>query len=91
MARITIEDCLDRINNPFDLVLVAARRARRLANGATAMVDLENDKPTVLALREIAAGLVGQDILEEKEVVEEEDDSDDVMPDPDVTAALLRE
>ena len=92
MARITVEDCLDKINNPFDLVLVAARRARRLANGAHAMVDIENDKPTVLALREIAEGLVTQDILQEKEVVVEEDEgNDEVMSAPDMTAALLRE
>jgi DNA-directed RNA polymerase subunit omega len=91
MARITVEDCLERINNPFELVLVAARRARRLANGAHAMVDLENDKPTVLALREIAEGLVTKDILTEKEVVEEEESIDEVMSAPDMTAALLRE
>lgn len=91
MARITVEDCLDRINNPFELVLVAAKRARRLANGAHAMVDLENDKPTVLALREIAEGLVTQDILDEKEIVEEDEDLEEDMSAPDMTAALLRE
>ncbi len=91
MARITVEDCLEQINNPFELVLVAAKRARRLANGAHAMVDLENDKPTVLALREIAEGLVTQDILEEKEVVEEDEDTEESLSAPDMTAALLRE
>jgi DNA-directed RNA polymerase subunit omega len=65
MARITVEDCLDKIDNQFDLVLVAAKRARRLANGADALVELENDKPTVVALREIAAGLINEEILAE--------------------------
>ena len=58
MARITVEDCLENIDNIFELVLVAAKRARRLANGAETTLELENDKPTVLALREIAAGAV---------------------------------
>ena len=67
MARITVEDCLDNIDNIFEMVLVAARRARRIAHGADAMVELENDKPTVIALREIAEGLVTPAILEEIE------------------------
>ncbi len=58
MARITVEDCLDKINNRFELVLTATKRARQIANGAEPMVEEENDKPTVLALREIAAGFV---------------------------------
>lgn len=65
MARITVEDCVDNIENIFEMVLVAAKRARRVAHGAEPMVDAENDKPTVIALREIAAGLVGPSILEE--------------------------
>ncbi|MBT8132555.1 MAG: DNA-directed RNA polymerase subunit omega [Gammaproteobacteria bacterium] len=65
MARITVEDCLARIPNLFDLVLTASKRSRRLANGAEAMVEWENDKPTVVALREIAAGHIDVDILEE--------------------------
>jgi len=56
MARITVEDCLDKINNRFELVLTATKRARQIANGAEPMVQEENDKPTVLALREIAEG-----------------------------------
>ena len=56
MARITVEDCLDNINNRFQLVLVATTRARQIANGKAPLVEEENDKPTVLALREIAAG-----------------------------------
>jgi DNA-directed RNA polymerase subunit omega len=67
MARITVEDCLHNIDNIFEMVLVAAKRARRVAHGADPMVDLENDKPTVVALREIAEGLVTPSILEEIE------------------------
>ena len=58
MARITVEDCLNRINNRFDMVLTATKRARQIANGAEPMVEEENDKPTVIALREIADGLI---------------------------------
>lgn len=65
MARITVEDCLQKIDNQFDLVMTAAKRARRLANGAEPLVDAENDKPTVIALREIAAGLITEEILAE--------------------------
>lgn len=64
MARITVEDCLDNVANRFELVLVASKRARQLANGSTSKLDWENDKPTVLALREIAEGLVGPAILD---------------------------
>ena len=64
MARITVEDCLEHVDNIFDLVMIASRRARRLANGAPPLLDWENDKPTVLALREVAAGLVTPEILE---------------------------
>jgi len=71
MARITVEDCLKQIDNQFDLVIVAAKRARRLANGAAPLVELENDKPTVVALREIAEGLITKSILTE---VQPEDD-----------------
>jgi DNA-directed RNA polymerase subunit omega len=63
MARTTVEDCLDHVDNRFQLVLVAAKRAREIAMGDEPMVELDNDKPTVLALREIALGLVGPDIL----------------------------
>jgi DNA-directed RNA polymerase subunit omega len=56
MARITVEDCLDKVDNRFHLVLVAARRARQLATGYEPLVPWENDKPTVVALRELAEG-----------------------------------
>ncbi|MDA8362088.1 MAG: DNA-directed RNA polymerase subunit omega [Gammaproteobacteria bacterium] len=65
MARITVEDCLEHVENRFQLVLVAARRARQLAAGAEPFVDRENDKPTVLALREIAEGFVTSAILDD--------------------------
>lgn len=65
MARITVEDCLKKIDNQFDLVMIAAKRARRIANGADPLVELENDKPTVVALREIAEGLINEEILNE--------------------------
>jgi len=67
MARITVEDCLDNIDNIFEMVLVAAKRARRIAHGADVLVERENDKPTVVALREIAAGHVTPAILDEIE------------------------
>ena len=67
MARITVEDCLDNIDNIFEMVLVATKRARRIAHGADALVELENDKPTVTALREIAEGHITPAILEEVE------------------------
>ena len=66
MARITVEDCLDNFDNRFQLVLVATRRARQLIAGAEACVARENDKPTVLALREIADGFVTNAILDEE-------------------------
>ena len=66
MARLTVEDCLPHVDNRFHLVLVAAKRARQIAMGAEAQVELDNDKPTVLALREIAEGLVNPEILNEK-------------------------
>jgi DNA-directed RNA polymerase subunit omega len=65
MARITVEDCLQNVDNLFQLVLLASKRARRLANGAEPMVDWANDKPTVVALREIAEGHVTPAMLEE--------------------------
>ena len=67
MARITVEDCQNRIENIFDLVRVAATRARRLANGAEPMVPSNNEKPSVIALREIAAGVVTEESLNDQE------------------------
>lgn len=63
MARVTVEDCLEHVSNRFELVLVATRRARQIARGAQPHVDWENDKPTVVALREIAERYVTAEIL----------------------------
>ncbi|MBP6095960.1 MAG: DNA-directed RNA polymerase subunit omega [Methyloversatilis sp.] len=68
MARITVEDCLKRIPNRFQLTLAATFRARQLAAGSTPQVEAENDKPTVVALREIACGKVGVEILNRGQV-----------------------
>ena len=65
MARITVEDCVANIGNIFEMVLVAAKRARRIAHGADTLVEAENDKPTVIALREIAEGHITPAILDE--------------------------
>ncbi|HLQ12918.1 MAG TPA: DNA-directed RNA polymerase subunit omega [Steroidobacteraceae bacterium] len=67
MARVTVEDCLQNVDNLFQLVLLASQRARRLANGAEATVPVDNDKATVLALREIAAGNITPEMLREPE------------------------
>jgi DNA-directed RNA polymerase subunit omega len=72
MARITVEDCSHQIDNLFELVIIAAKRARKLANGADPLVEWENDKPTVVALREIAEGLINEEILEELDQPEED-------------------
>lgn len=83
MARTTVEDCLENVDNRFQLVLVAARRAREIAMGDDPMVERDNDKPTVIALREIAEGLVDASILEKKikpEVVEEAPTNEELIP-----------
>ena len=67
MARITVEDCLEHVDNRFDLVLLASRRARQISQGADPLVPAENDKPTVIALREIAEGLVTTEGMDEME------------------------
>ena len=67
MARITVEDCLEHIDNRFELVLTATKRARQISHGAEPLVPVENDKPTVIALREIAESLINErnvDILQ---------------------------
>jgi DNA-directed RNA polymerase subunit omega len=67
MARITVEDCLVHVENRFDLVLLAARRARQIAQGADPLLPAENDKPTVIALREIAEDLISTSSMDEME------------------------
>ena len=66
MARVTVEDCLENVANRFELVMVSSKRARQLATGGKEpLVPVENDKPTVIALREIAEGHINASILEE--------------------------
>jgi DNA-directed RNA polymerase subunit omega len=65
MARVTVEDCLDKVDNRFQLVLLASKRARQLAEGAEPLLEWENDKPTVMALREIAEDKVGVELLDQ--------------------------
>jgi DNA-directed RNA polymerase subunit omega len=68
MARVTVEDCLDKVDNRFELIMVASKRARQISNeGVDALVEEDNDKPTVIALREIAEGKINASILEETE------------------------
>ncbi len=67
MARVTIEDCLEHVDNRFELVLLATKRARQLVNGVEPLVPWENDKATVVALREIAEGLITAQTVEEPE------------------------
>ena len=81
MARITVEDCLEHVDNRFELVMVGSKRARQIAvEGRPALVDEENDKPTVVALREIEQGLVTADILvevpQDYEIIESTEDSE---------------
>ena len=87
MARITVEDCLENIDNRFELVLTATKRARQIAHGAEPLVEEENDKPTVLALREIADGLIDservavlQAEIEAAEVFDMEPEEDELRP-----------
>ena len=86
MARITVEDCMNEVDNIFDMILLASKRAKRIANGGDPLVDIENDKPIVIALREIAEGKMSENILEEmdaiasQELIQVDDESDDIMP-----------
>ncbi len=64
MARVTVEDCIENVTNRFELVLMATKRARQITRGATPLVEIENDNPTVIALREIAEGKIDPAILD---------------------------
>ena len=80
MARVTVEDCLDKVENRFELVLVAAKRAHQLNSGNyRTTLDAAKDKPTVLALREIEAGLIDASILTEEYAMEEELNAQDKL------------
>lgn len=80
MARVTVEDCLDNVDNRFELVMVASKRARQIATGGKdPLVTEESDKPTVIALREIADGLITPDILTREDEIEAEEELAEVM------------
>jgi len=80
MARVTVEDCLDKVENRFELVLVAAKRAHQLNSGGyRSTLDAAKDKPTVLALMEIEAGLIDASILTEEYAMEEELNAQDKL------------
>ena len=90
MARVTVEDCLENVDNRFELVMVSSKRARQIATlGKEPLVPIENDKPTVLALREIAEGFIDASILieptqEETDalILSAEQDGFEEQPDP---------
>ena len=80
MARVTVEDCLENVDNRFELVMVASKRARQIATGGKdPLVDEESDKPTVIALREIAEGLVTADLLIREDEIKAEEELAEVM------------
>jgi DNA-directed RNA polymerase subunit omega len=80
MARVTVEDCLQSVDNRFELVMLASKRARQIATGGKdPLVQEESDKPTVIALREIAEGLVSRDLLAREEERDVEDELAEVM------------
>jgi DNA-directed RNA polymerase subunit omega len=86
MARITVEDCLNFVDNRFELVMVGSKRARQIAvDGRPPLIDTENDKPTVIALREIEQGLISPEVLKEierdYEIVDAEENSEDTPQD----------
>jgi DNA-directed RNA polymerase subunit omega len=86
MARTTVEDCLENVENRFQLVLIAAKRARQIQMGADPLVPIDNDKPSVIALREIAEGLIDASVLDvstarehaEESIVKEEELQEEV-------------
>lgn len=83
MARVTVEDCLAHIPNHFDLCLVAAKRARQLARGASSQLPWGDHKSTVLTLKEIGAGQIGREVLNESDLPFARDSSGDmILPDP---------
>ncbi len=75
MARITVEDCLEKVENRFHLVRVASKRARQLMLGKTPTLEWDNDKPTVVALREIASGNINEEMLDAATQAEKEEEN----------------
>tara|TARA_B100000989_G_scaffold27980_1_gene18043 strand:+ start:308 stop:706 length:399 start_codon:yes stop_codon:yes gene_type:complete len=91
MARITVEDCLEQVENRFHLVRVASKRARQIMNGKEPTLQWDNDKATVLALREIAAGNITEEMLEEKPVITEDESIFEQSEIDEEIGTLLRE
>ena len=77
MARLTVEDCLPNVDSRYDLVLLASKRARQIAMGADALVAEDGDKPTVIALREIAEGLVTHENVNKLTITNRDEEEDD--------------
>lgn len=92
MARVTVEDCLDKVENRFKLIILASKRARQIAGGTEPLVEWENDKPTVVALREIADSLITEEYLKEVPVnsAEEFFKEEASAADEDIIAKALR-
>jgi DNA-directed RNA polymerase subunit omega len=86
MARVTVEDCLNNVDNRFELVLLASKRARQLAAGREALVKWENDKPTVVALREISEGKITPAIMDQ--VAAEEHAKESIVSEEEVQESL---
>ena len=85
MARVTVEDCLENVANRFELIMVASKRSRQLATGGKdPMVEEEGDKPTVIALREIAEGHITADILTRVEEIDPEEELLEAMASEDI-------
>ncbi len=89
MARVTVEDCLEKIDNRFKLIMVASKRARQIAMGTEPLVEWENDKPTVVALREIAEELITEESLKETPLSSSEELLSEEIGEVDALAAAL--
>jgi len=89
VARVTVEDCLEKIDNRFKLIMVASKRARQIAMGTEPLVEWENDKPTVVALREIADELITEESLKETPLSSSEELLSEEMGEVDALAAAL--
>ena len=89
MARVTVEDCLEKIDNRFKLIMVASKRARQIASGTEPLVERENDKPTVVALREIAEELITEESLKETLLSSSEELLSEEIEEVDALAAAL--
>ncbi|MBF0127936.1 MAG: DNA-directed RNA polymerase subunit omega [Magnetococcales bacterium] len=91
MARVTVEDCLKHVGNRFDLVIMAAKRARQLTAGAESVLPRENDKFTVLALREIGAGVLDlEKLMQEEEKLLVQEPEEEMLLIPEETLAIAR-